>query len=177
MSEIDELQHRIASALDRIAVGAEALERVRPAADPEPPATDPEELAELRAALEDERLANRQLEERVRALKERQEGQLAELRAQIGAGREGLLHLDAELQRMRQANETLEAATQELSRALAEGAGDKAMIDRAMLAELESIRAARAADEAEARAVLGALTPLLADAARAEAADQNGETG
>ena len=42
-----------------------------------------------------------------------------------------------------------------------EGVGEPDLINKSMLAEIESLRAARAADLAEANIILGALTPLL----------------
>ncbi|ETX29439.1 hypothetical protein [Roseivivax isoporae] len=177
MTEIDELERRIAAALDRIARGVEAIERPAPEPPAEPEAAtadtvDPEAHAALATALEDERLANAQLEERVRALHDRQERQVADLRAQVTEGRESLAALEAELQQMRRAHETLREANAELTRALAEGAPSGTLIDAALAAELESLRAERAVETAETRAVLSALEPLLAEAA----ATQEGET-
>lgn len=181
MTEIDELERRIAAALDRIAKGVEGLERrpepapeaddapvaedVAEPAAPSETAADPEEIARLTAALEDERLANQQLEERLQGLREKQERQVAGLQEQVAAAREAFGQLDAELQRLRQANTALESTVEDLTRALAENVGEPDLINKAMQAELESLRATRAADDAEARAVLGALTPLLAEAA------------
>jgi chromosome segregation ATPase len=176
MSEIEDLRQRLTAAFDRIAAGLDGLDGpvaaedhdalMREAAEARSAQAAMEaEMETLRAAIEEERTANQQLEERLRTLRSRQDDQIADLREQVGVGREGLVLLDKELQRLRSANETLEATAQELTRALSDNVSDPEMIDRAMLAELESIRAARAVDEAEARAVLGALGPLLAEAA------------
>ena len=42
-----------------------------------------------------------------------------------------------------------------------EGVGEPHLINKAMMAELEALRAARSADVAEASSIIGALTPLL----------------
>ena len=65
MSDISELQARIANALDRIGTGLDALGRPAPDTGEEPA-----EMTALRAQLEDERTANAQLEERVRTIRE-----------------------------------------------------------------------------------------------------------
>jgi hypothetical protein len=75
-----------------------------------------------------------------------------------------LSQLDAELGRLRRANDQLRATNEELTGALAEQIGEPHLVNKAMLAELESIRAARAADLAENAALIAALEPLLTEA-------------
>ncbi|ETW14317.1 hypothetical protein ATO8_00370 [Roseivivax marinus] len=168
MTDIDALHSRIGTALERISRGVEALDRPQtaPEAAPEPeaPAADTGEIARLTEALEEERLANAQLEERVRGIRDKQERQVAELREQVAASREALSQLDAELGRLRRANDQLRATNEELTGALAEQIGEPHLVNKAMLAELESIRAARAADLAENAALIAALEPLLTEA-------------
>ncbi|KMK67406.1 hypothetical protein [Puniceibacterium sp. IMCC21224] len=163
MTQIDELERRITAALDRIAYGVETLDPA-PVPTPEPevaPQADPEEMAALRDALQEERLANAQLEERVRAIREKQENTVAELHEQVGSQREALNRIDTELQRLRRANDMLRDTNQEMRAALEENVGEPHLINKAMLAELEGLRAAQAADVAENRAVLQAMEPLL----------------
>lgn len=130
------------------------------------------ELAALREALDDEKMANAQLEERMRVLRAR----LDEASAQAAAPAEpqpvihsvppeALLALDTELQRLRKANTALSESNAALRQANAQGVGEAHLINKAMLAELESVRAARAADAAEINAVMATLQPLLAEAA------------
>ncbi|MCR8547276.1 hypothetical protein M4578_05515 [Salipiger sp. P9] len=189
MTQIDELQSRITRALDRIAQGVEHLSTLPPPAPEAAPETEPveavevaavpdaeaaEEIARLRMALDEEKMANAQLEERVKLLHARLEGQGgaepapepdAALREQIAAQRESMAELDTELQRMRLSNEMLRRTNEDMRAALEANIGEPHLVNKAMLAELESLRAARAAEEAEMRAVLGALEPVLADAA------------
>lgn len=166
MSDIEELQGRILAAMERASRG---LEKLGVAKDDETP--------DLSQALEDERLANAQLTERVKTLKERLvkdteqiQAQLDEAEAQLAQATEAqtqMAKLDVELQRVRRANAQLSDACAALRAANAEGVGDPHLINKAMLAELDALRAARAADIAEADAILSALTPLV------EAAQEN----
>lgn len=121
---------------------------------------------DLQAALEEEQMANAQLEERLRVLKAR----LVEAQAATSAAPAtvSMTALDAELQKLRAANEELMATNAALREANAQGVGEPELINRGMEAELEGIRAARAAEAAEAGAVLDALTPLLAETAEEE---------
>ncbi|MEP1198014.1 hypothetical protein [Tateyamaria sp.] len=150
MSEIDALQQRLAAAMDRIAAGASALG-----------AAHGGNTAELQAALDDEKTANAQLTERVRKMSDRQEEALAEARAAAEATQTRVAAMDLELQRLRKANDQLRESNAALRTANQEGVGEPHLINKAMMAELEGLRAARAADVAEASSILGALGPLL----------------
>lgn len=75
-----------------------------------------------------------------------------------------LLELDGELQALRASNDQLRAANEALRSANAEGVGDPSLINQAMEAEIEGLRAARAADKAEVNAVIERLAPLLPNA-------------
>lgn len=150
MSEIDALQQRLTAAMDRIAAGTSALGAAQGA-----------DTAELQAALEDEKVANAQLTERVRKMSERQEEALAEARAASEATQTRVAAMDLELQRLRKANDQLRESNAALRTANEEGVGEPHLINKAMMAELEGLRAARAADVAEASSILGALGPLL----------------
>ncbi|GGG60901.1 hypothetical protein GCM10011415_03630 [Salipiger pallidus] len=195
MSQIDELQSRLTRALDRIAQGVEGLSA--PVEQPDTSAEDAaaaeaakadryameaelnaavSEAARMRDLLDEEKMANAQLEERVRVLRARLNDTPtapsapdvaadAALREQLEAQRESLAALDGEVQRMRLSNEMLMRTNQEMREALLGNVGEPHLVNKAMLAELEALRAARALEEAEARAVLGALEPLLAQAA------------
>jgi phenylalanyl-tRNA synthetase alpha subunit len=164
MSQIEELEHRITAALDRIGKGMEAL-------GPAGAGTaDAEELETLKAALEDEKLVTAQLEERIKALHEKQDARLAGIEARSAEQSETMSRLDKELQRLRAANEQLRTSNVALREANEAGVGEPHLINKAMLAELEGLRAARAADLAETGAILGAMAPLLDGAEAGEGA-------
>jgi len=156
MSDIPQLEQRITAALDRIRRGVEAA-----SAGGEADAQANEEVRDLTEKLAEEQTANAQLEERVRLLKERQDGKLAELESNVEAGRTRAARMDRELQRLRQVNAELRSNNARLREAVAAGVSEPHLVNKAMLAELEALRATRAADAAEMDAILDELTPII----------------
>ena len=147
MSNIEELERRIAAALDRIGKHVDNLEAVSPAS------VNPEELAQLRAELEEEKLVSGQLEERNKKLREKYDAAWEVLEAELETQRMATAKLDMEMQRMRAANEQLRSSNAALREANEKGVGEPHLINKAMLAELEGLRASRAVDRAEAEAI------------------------
>ncbi|MEX0349696.1 MAG: hypothetical protein AB3N15_09770 [Paracoccaceae bacterium] len=99
MSQIEELQRRIAVAMDRIGAGVETLSSMpAPVAEIDPAQGAPD--TDLLALLEDEKLANAQLEERLKALKVRHQAELEQAQ-QAGDGGEELAVLRAQLDEAR----------------------------------------------------------------------------
>lgn len=152
MSQIDELQARITAALDRIAQGLESN-----AAG----AQEPEAEQRLRQDLEDERLANAQLQERVKALHARVDALEAEATAAREAEGATLRRLDTDLQSLRKANQQLRDNNQALREAHQAGVAEPHLINKSMLAELEGLRAARRADRDEVETVLDELARVI----------------
>ena len=151
MSDIPELQRRITAALDRISQGLDGMAK----------SEDTGEVETLRQQLEDEKLANAQLEERIKKLKASlSEAEAARDAAQSDSA-EKLKELDASLQSLRQANQQLRDNNAALREANAEGVGEAHLINKAMLAELEGLRATRAADKSEADAILSEMDAIL----------------
>lgn len=72
--------------------------------------------------------------------------------------------LDGDLQALRAANEQLRTANAALRAANAEGVGQPELINQGLEAEIEGLRAARAADKAEVDVVIARLAPLLPSA-------------
>ena len=170
MSEIEEYQRRINAALDRIGRGLEASAG----------SGDGARIEALEQQLEDERLANAQLEERVRTLKEARDAARAELeaaRAEAEAARTEaggrLAKLDGELQSLRKANQQLRDNNAALREANAQGVGQPHLINKSMLAELEALRASHAADRAEAETILAELDRILDGDAAGDDATQS----
>jgi chromosome segregation ATPase len=154
MSDITELERRIIAALERIGQGLDGLERT----DPDRP--DPAEMEGLREALESERSVNAQLNERVKAIRERQETQVARLEQRVADLKASLEALESELEQFRAVNIRLRETSAALRAANAEGLGDAGAIDAAMQAEIESLMRLRASDRAELDAILAELAPL-----------------
>ncbi len=167
MSDLAELERRITSALDRIGQGG--VEALNGAAPPAAPADDGR-IAELEAALEEERTVNAQLEERVKAIKERQDSTVDTLAEEVERLRELLEEEEASVARLRKMNGELRANNDALREALNAGVAEPHLVNKSMMAELEALRAAQAADRAELDAVLGELGPLV-EAMEKETAD------
>lgn len=154
MSEIEELSSRIMAAMDRVAQGVDRLD-----------AGDTGEVDKLNQALEEEKQVNAQLSERVRVLGERQEEAIEALENKAKEATDRTRALDVELNKLRQANQRLTKICAALRDANAEGVGEPHLINKSMMVELESIRAMRSAEMAEADQIISALTPLLSGAA------------
>ena len=155
MSDISEFERRITAALDR---AQQALEQL--SAD----AGDGGDTAGLTAELEAERVANQQLEERVRAIKDKQETMVAQLEEDVSRLKDALKTRDEEVQAMRGVNENLRASNTALRDANAQGLAEPGLVNASMVTELDSLRAARAADRAEMEENLATLTPTLKEA-------------
>ncbi len=153
MSQIEELQSRITAALDRIGQGLEAQSANAGA--------DPSELDALRSQLDDEKAVSAQMEERNKRIKEKLDTAEAAV-ATIEASAEAKLQkLDQELQALRRANQQLRDNNLSLRNAIEAGVAEPHLINKAMMAELQALRAARNADKAETDAVLDELARLL----------------
>lgn len=178
MSDITELERRITSALDRIGAGLDGLDGAVPAGpDPELQAkldTANTRIEELEQALSDEKLANAQLEERMKAVREKADRHSAAMDIQAFEQQKATAKLDADLQRLRRAAEDLRASNLSLREALEQGVAEPHLINKAMLTELETLRATRSVEIAQADAVLASLEPLVKRAAQ-EAADEAAE--
>lgn len=196
MNDITELERRITAALDRIGTGLDGLEAPAPAG-PDPAELQnsldiaaarveelEKELSDLKAArgemdalkqaLSDEKLANAQLEERMKSVRETADRHTSAMDIQALEQQKSTAKLDSDLQRLRRAAEELRASNLSLRSAMEQGLSEPHLINKAMLAELETIRATRAVEMAQADAVLAALDPLVKRAAQ-EAAKADGD--
>lgn len=163
MTEIDTLEGRIIAALDRIRRGVDAADDRMAVPTPavEAHSAPPELVAALNAQLEDERIANAQLEERVKLIKERQDSKLGTLEAMLEKQRAQMVALDQELGKLRQVNSQLREINGQLRDALANGEAAPDLLNEAMQAELAALRASRTADLAELDAVINELRPMI----------------
>lgn len=160
MNEIEEYERRITAALDRIGRALEARQGGGGGA------------TSLAEELEAERTANAQLEERVRAIKEKQETTVSALEAtveelsqEVASLKDALADRDGGLQRMRRVNAELRRSNAALREANASALPDPHLVNTSMMAELEALRAAHAAGEAEFAEIAAVLEPILAEEA------------
>jgi chromosome segregation ATPase len=154
MDDIAEFERRITAALDRAAQALDALSA----------GGGSDDAAELKAELEAERVANSQLEERVRAIKDKQEKMVARLEAEVAELKEALSDRDAALQQVRSVNEALRSSNEALRKANAKGVGDPELVNASMMTELDTLRKQRAADRKEIEDILATLEPVLKEA-------------
>jgi DNA repair exonuclease SbcCD ATPase subunit len=171
MNDISELERRILYALERIGRGTEALAGAGraggPGGDAAPGLSSSQslEIDVLKAELEAERIANAQLTERVRAIKDKQENMVIALETRVARLTQQLDAAEAELQRQRQLNGELTHANQRLSDAAREGMNDPGAVNESLVTELKSLRAARAAEIAEMEEIMAELRPLIGEVA------------
>jgi predicted nucleic acid-binding Zn-ribbon protein len=162
MQDIIELEKRITAALERIGKGVDRLaSQPRQPTAAAAPAAPPSDSA-LRAQLEEEKSLTAQLQARLRAAKDREaKGDLQEKvdRLTLDLDVQGL-----ELQRMRRVNASLREQLEALRTAAAAGATEPGLINKAMAAELEALRATRLTEMAEMDEILAALEPHLTEA-------------
>ncbi len=196
MSDIKALEDRLAAALNRIGqamrqpaavavdtaeverIAAEAEQRVaaadRRAAEAETRLAEVEaaagaagqsaaEVARLSQALADEELVAAQTRARNDALHEK----LATVEAEVRRLTADLAARDQLTAQFRRVNAQLRQNNLMLREANARGLPDAHLINKAMLTELELIRASRDADRAEIDAVLAGLKPLIGEGADA----------
>lgn len=138
MSDIPQLEQRIAAALERIRAGLDSL--------PGGAAAEAEALAAKVGALEAE-LAGK-----------------AGLEAEIAQLRDGLAQAEAEKAEMLGTMEKLQTVNADLRLAASEGVTDPEVINKALAADLEALQAARAADLRDIEAILGELLPQREEA-------------
>lgn len=161
MTDVSGLEQRITIALDRIGNGLTRLNQTAPV-----PANDGE-VAELREALEGEQVANAQLEERVRAIKEKQESLVHTLEAEVESLRQQLAERAADVEQLKTVNGRLRRNNRALRDANAQGVGDADLINAGMIAELDALRANQESDRAELDSILVELKPLVEGQANA----------
>jgi hypothetical protein len=151
MTDGSELERRIHAALDRIAAAADGLTA----------GGDATGGGDLAAALEAERAANAQLEERVLAIKQKQETVVGRLEREVTELKAALAVRDATVQKVRRMNGLLRKTNRALRAANAGNVADPALVNSALEAELQALRALQEADRAELDEVLATLEPVV----------------
>lgn len=153
MSDIAELERRIIAALERIDSGVDGLGAAGGA--------DDAEITALRDSLESEKLANAQLEERVSAIKQKQETTIKEMEGKIKTLTTDLTKHEADAKKLLNVNAQLRESNDALREANENKVGDAHLINKAMQTELESLRTTRKADMAELETIMAELKPLI----------------
>ncbi|MEO8241041.1 MAG: hypothetical protein ABI832_01955 [bacterium] len=174
MAQIQELEQRITAAFQRISAGVEALSVAPKTAIPEPVPAPPvaplgdDGVADLQEALDEERMANAQLTERLRVFRENGSTTEQGLRAEVETLTRALDAQGLDVQRLSSTVAQLREDLRRLREAAEQGIVDPALINRAMMAELEALLATRSAETNEMHEILTALGSVL-DAEEAHA--------
>lgn len=161
MTDLVELERRIANALNRLEAG---LDRLRSAtAAPAPEGDSAADLTVLRAELEAEQARNAELSDRIISLRARDPRQeIAALEARIADLTRQLDVQGLELHRMRKSTIQLREALRAMNEdGVAQAEGN--VINKAMLAELEALRALRAAEAQELSELVAELLPIVGE--------------
>lgn len=161
MSDIQELENRINTALERIAKAVDAHGPVF--ASPVAAPVEDGRLAALAEELQAERDANAQLLERLNLLKARDAEQVGELQERVESLTRQLDAQGLEVKRMRKNVIQLRETMRGLREAQSQGLTEPHLLNKAMLAELEALRATRLSETAEMNEILAELTPLIGD--------------
>ncbi len=156
MTDIAALEERLTSAMERIAHGLAALAASPPASA----GNDGVETAALRQALEEEKTANAQLNERVRAIREKQDMMVDQLEKRVLRLQDRVATQEAEMGQLRRVNVQLRENSKALREA-ASGSIDAHFLNKTMLTELDATRAAQSADRSELDAIIAELAPLI----------------
>jgi hypothetical protein len=168
MQEITELERRITAALDRIGHGLDNMPAGgATAASAAPRASASIDPGGLQAALDAERIAVSQLQERLKAVKEREQAVQAQLTEKIEKMTRQLDVQGLELQRMRKTTVTLREQLRVLHEAQAAGSVEPHLLNKAMLAELDALRATRLSEMAELDELASALDEHITEAENA----------
>lgn len=156
MTKLAELEKRIDRALERIAHAAATMRAAQPA-----PAASGGDSSENRAQLESERARNADLTERLEMLRRRHDGAVTTLERRLARLMEQLDLQSLEMLRLKKANTKLIEANRQLREGNEAQVIEPSAINRSLVAELEALRAERAAELAEMEDVLAELKPLL----------------
>lgn len=153
MSNIEELERRINVAFDRIGQAVDGF--VAP--------TTGAGTGELQDALLTEQTANAQLTERLRVVKAREASQAAEAAEKVDRLNRALDAQGLELQRMKKTVIQLRESLAALRETQTEAVADPHLVNRAMLTELEALRATRLTEMAQMEVILAELHPLIGE--------------
>ena len=161
MPDITELQQRLAAALDRIEADVKKLARPAPEPAPEPEAPEGPDLDQLAAELAAERDLVQQLEERLKATRDRYEARVTAAESELETAHALLAELEEDRGRLKLVADGLRESCEALRQT---NAPDGELINTAMAAEIEALATMRRSDRSELDAVLA----LFANAADSE---------
>lgn len=156
MAEIAELEHRISAALARISAGVDRLGKAEDA----PSAAQAGEIARLQALLDVERAARAEADAALAERRSTEETDVS-VRAEVARLTRQLDEQSLDNQRLRSSLAQLREELRRLREAVESGVADAPLLNRALQAELESLRAARASETTEMAEILTQLGVIV----------------
>lgn len=167
MDTIAELERRITAALMRIGQAVEGIEKQAAPPDSPPVATLADgvaeaEIARLNEALDEEQMLSAQLNERLRTVRDKESAERITLQIEVDRLMKLLDVQGLEMQRLKKTVVALREQTRSLTEAGEMGQIEPHLINKAMLTELEALRALRTTEAAELDEIIAALDPLAA---------------
>ena len=160
MAQLEDLEQRISAAFSRISAGVVALSAA-PAAPARTATALSEMPASLQEALDEERMANAQLNERLRILQDQGDDTKAGLQAEVVSLTRQIEAQSLDVQRLTGITTQLREDLRRLREAAEQGVVDPQLINRAMMSELEALRTTRAAEATEMNDILSGLGRVL----------------
>ncbi len=161
MSELDSYQKRISAALDTISEIVSRAGTEEPPSEPTAVGDDSQTVTRLEEKLAREKERVEKQNEKIEVLKERRETfttHMEEKFSKLVARIEGF---EMQVQRLKDANAQLRDSSTNLREKNLELLGDANEVNQSMAAELEALKAVRAADVQEMDAILDELKPLV----------------
>lgn len=166
LTRLGTLEDELAEARAALAAqtAASATEDDSPAVDADQLAALEEELEVHKNELVETRAANAQLTGQVDTLTAKLDAHFTEVAAREDDRRVHLEDLDTRMQRLREVNADLRAINGQLRQMIVDGLGEPGLLNSAMAAELDALRADRAAEASEINALLAELRPMIEEA-------------
>ncbi len=158
MAEFAELEQRLATALARIGAGVGRLASPNDGPSDAPSAAQAEAMAHLQAALDAERAARLAADA---ALNDLQSPVAGEDQVEMARLTRQLDEQGLDSQRLRSSVAQLREELRRLREAAEQGTTDAALVNRALQAELEALRAVRASEITEMADILATLGPIV----------------
>ena len=155
MSDVNHMENRLRAALSRMEDAVTKLP------DPSAVIASEQQRTELAAQLQAERESNAELEKRVEALQEVQQSRVTDLENALSAAKTSLAEKDAVQQELKTRLEELRDQVARLTEANRAMVGDAGLVNTAMMAEVEAMRASRRADVSDIDDLIASLNAQM----------------
>ena len=157
MGELEALEQRLSAAMERIGTGLSQMGM------PATNAVSDSEVADLQSALDEERQANEDLRERLKAVRDRSGATIVQLEQKVARLQDQLTANERAAQELVTSNARLMQISQALREQISDGVVQADTVADTLQAELATLQAARTAEAAELSALLTELKPMVGE--------------